>query len=105
MSGTILKFQQPSEANDQPLNPAIPVAVVEESPEPMVLTENGKLIYTNRSFAQLSVDFRDAKSSCLIISGHNWQATEFVAAGSSFTLTTIRREAPILTILTSPCLT
>jgi hypothetical protein len=49
MSSAILKFQQPSEANEQALDPAILVAAVEESPEPIALTENGKLIYANRS--------------------------------------------------------
>ncbi len=98
MSSAILKFQQPSEANDQALDPAILVAAVEESPEPLALTELGKLIYANRSFAQLSADSPDAKSTSLIISGHNWQATEFAVAGRRFTLTTIRREAPILTL-------
>ena len=98
MSSAILKFQQPSEANEQALDPTILVAAVEESPEPMALTENGKLIYTNRSFAQLSADSPDAKSASLIIFGRNWQATEFVAAGRSFTLTTVSREAPVLTL-------
>src|SRR5260370_319431 len=98
MSSAILKFQQPSEANDQALDPAILVAAVEESPGPLALTELGKLIYANRSFAPLSADSPDAKSTSLIISGHNWQATEFVVAGRRFTLTTIRREAPILTL-------
>jgi hypothetical protein len=62
MSSAILKFQQPSEANEQALDPAILVAAVEESPVPMALTENGKVIYANRSFAQLSADSPDAKS-------------------------------------------
>jgi len=69
MSSAILNFQQPSEANEQALDPAILVAAVEESPEPIALTENGKLIYANRSFAQLSADSPDATSASLIISG------------------------------------
>jgi signal transduction histidine kinase len=98
MSSAIPKFQQPSEANDPALEAAILVAAVEESPEPMALTENGKLIFANRSFAQLSADSLDASSASLIISGYNWQATEFGTAGRIFTLTTIRREPPILTL-------
>jgi hypothetical protein len=64
MSTSLLKFQTPNQTpGEVPLDPGILAGAVDASPEPMALTENGKLIYANRSLAQLSVPFGEGVSN------------------------------------------
>ena len=52
MSTALLKFQPPNQApREYPLDPDILAGAVDAFPEPLAITENGKLIYANRSFA------------------------------------------------------
>ena len=88
MSTALLKFQ---ELGRQPLDAAILAAALDASPEPMSIAENGKLIYANRSFAQLSTVLREPQGSRTT----NWHSTEFAAAGRSFVLTTVRHDSPV----------
>ena len=54
MSTALLKFKPQSMPKAIPFDPGILAAATDASPEPVAVTENGKLIYANRSFAQLS---------------------------------------------------
>ena len=98
MSTALLKFQ-PSSGTPQevPLDPGILAGAVGASPEPMAVTENGKLIYANRSFAQLLAQDetavpRDAPTA--ISSDPGWQSTGFTLGGRSLSVTTLGREPP-----------
>ncbi len=88
MSNALLKFQ---ELGRQALDAAILAAALDASPEPMSIAENGKLIYSNRSFAQLSTVLREQQASRTA----TWYSTEFATAGRSFVLTTVRRDSPV----------
>ena len=99
MSTALLKFQPPNHApKDTPLDPEILAGAIDASPEPMTLTENGKLIYANRSFAQLSAQFAEGKHDNqgpkAVLSDSGWRTTGFAVAGRSFSLTTPRRDPP-----------
>jgi hypothetical protein len=48
MSSALLKFQ---EAVPEPLDSSVLAAAIEASPHALAITENGNLIYKNRSFA------------------------------------------------------
>ncbi len=98
MSSAILTFQQPSEANEQALDPAILVGPSKNHRHRWPLPKTGNSSTPTAVLHSSQPTPPDAKSASLTTSGHNWQATEFVAAGRSFTLTTIRRDAPILTL-------
>src|SRR5258708_6692872 len=87
MSSPLLKFHQLSH---EPLDTGVLAAAVEASPDPMALVENGKLIYTNRSFAQLSSFSGRAAESPSDLG--RCRMTEFVADGRRLSLTTLRRE-------------
>ncbi len=51
MTTAFLKFQLSSPTPKEiSLDPSVLAAPVDASPEPMAVTENGKLIYANRSF-------------------------------------------------------
>jgi hypothetical protein len=56
------------------------------------LPKNGKLIYSNPSFAQLPSEVTPPLAAT---AGLNWRSTEFAAAGRTFSLTT-RSRAPEL---------
>jgi signal transduction histidine kinase len=88
MSSALLKFH---EAGPGPFDGAILAAAIDESPHPLAITENGNVIYQNRSFAQLMSmpGAKDLKSS----TSAGWQITEFVAADRKFSLSTIRVES------------
>jgi signal transduction histidine kinase len=98
MSTALLKFQPPNRTpKDLTLDPGILVAALDESPDAIAITENGNLIYVNRSFAQLSAPFvlvasRDGTDAVVFDSA--WRTTRFSVGARSFSLTTTRREPP-----------
>ena len=98
MSTALLKFQPPTSAPKQvPPAPEILTRALDASPEPMAVTENGKLIYANRSFAQLSTQLEGDKRHAgpiAVSSDSGWQTTAFAAAGRSFSLTTLVSNPP-----------
>jgi signal transduction histidine kinase len=100
MSTALLKFQLPNQVpKDIPLDPGILAGAVDASPDPMAVTENGKLLYANRSFAQLSANFEggephDGQGSIAVLSDAGWRTTGFSIGGRSFCLTTPRRDPP-----------
>jgi signal transduction histidine kinase len=98
MSTALLKFQPPNPApKEVPPDPGILAGAVDASPEPMSVAEDGKLIYANRSFAQLSARCEEGKShegSIAVSSDSAWRTTGFSVAGRSFSLTTLRRDPP-----------
>jgi signal transduction histidine kinase len=100
MSTALLKFQPSSGTpKEVPLDPGIIAEAADMSPEPMGVTENGKLIYANRSFAQLSAqaggaETDDAPGPIAVLHGPGWRTTGFTAAGRSFSVTTLGREPP-----------
>jgi signal transduction histidine kinase len=100
MSTTLLKFQHPNQPPKEPaLDTDIIVVAVDASPEPMAVSENGKLIFANRSFAQLSAQFEedpphDTRSPIAGAPESGWQTTPFSASGRTLSLTTLRREPP-----------
>ncbi len=51
----------------------------------MAIAENGKLIYSNPSFAQLPAEMGPPLA---VTAAVNWRSTEFAAAGRTFSLTT-----------------
>jgi signal transduction histidine kinase len=89
MSTALLKFH---EIAQEPFDPAILAAAVEAAPHAMVVTENGKLIYGNPSFAQL-MSSRSADGSGRMPTGPGWQTAEFAVAGREYSLTTVRIES------------
>src|SRR5258708_7448413 len=100
MSTALLKFQPSSGTpKELPLEPGILVGAVDASPEPTAVTENGKLIYANRSFAQLSAQVREVEPDenpgpIAVSRDPSWRATGFSVGGRSFSLTTLRRDPP-----------
>jgi signal transduction histidine kinase len=100
MSTALLKFQPSSGTpKEVPLDPGILAEAVDASPEPMAVTENGKLIYVNRSFAQLSAQAGEAETDdtpgpIAVLPDPGWRTTGFTAAGRSFSITTLDREPP-----------
>jgi signal transduction histidine kinase len=100
MSNALLKFQSPSGTpKEVPLDSGILAGAVDASPEPIAVTENGKLIYANRSFAQASAQAGEAeadKAPCpiAVLPDPGWQTTGFTVGGRSFSVATLRREPP-----------
>jgi len=89
MSTAILKFQQPTlDSKAHGVEPTVLAAAIEASPNPVMIAENGKLIYSNPSFAQLPSEMIALAATAAL----NWRSTEFAAAGRTFSLTT-RRQA------------
>jgi hypothetical protein len=76
----------------QPLDFSALFAAMDALPDPMAIAENGKLIYSNRSFALLPAEMIAPLPATAAL---NWQSTEFAAAGRTFSLT-IRKQAPEL---------
>jgi PAS domain-containing protein len=74
MSSALLKFQHPGEVH-KPFDVDILAAAVDVSPEPTAVTENGKLIYANRSFTQLSNQPPEVASPTLASLDSAWQTT------------------------------
>jgi len=100
MSTALLKFQPSSGTpKEVPLDPGILAEAVDVSPEPMAVSENGKLIYANRSFAQLSAQAGEAETDeapgpIEVLPDPGWRTTGFTAVGRSFLVTTLGREPP-----------
>jgi two-component system cell cycle sensor histidine kinase/response regulator CckA len=88
-SRAILKVH---EISKQPLDLSILFAAMDALPEPMAIAEDGKLIYSNPSFAQLPSEVTPPLAATDAL---NWRSTEFAAAGRTFSLTT-RSRAPEL---------
>ena len=89
MSTALLKFQPPNPApKEYGLDPRILAGAVDASREPMAVSENGNLIYTNRSFAQLSARLaegkHDSQGPMAVLSDSGWRTMEFSFAGRSF---------------------
>ena len=93
MSTALLKFKpSPAMPAKMPIDPSILVGAMEACPEPMAVIENGKVIYGNRSFAQLPKQMK----------GHNiatdaddsrWRATNFSLGSHKFVVATLKHEA------------
>ena len=81
-----MKFRQEGKPR---LETEILAAAVQASPEPMAIAENGKIIYSNPSFAQHSAQEYEARDRAQA-HGLNWRITEFAAAGRTFQLNTMR---------------
>src|SRR5579863_950225 len=97
MSTALLKFQPSSQPpKEVPVDPGILVAALDSSPEPIAVTENGKLIYANRSFAQFSDQFEQRKPQPdpVALSDSGWRSTGFTVGLRTFSLTTARRGPP-----------
>jgi signal transduction histidine kinase len=88
MSRALLNFRQ---AGKPKLDAATLAAAIEASPEPMAIAENGKVIYSNPSFAQLSSQSQSGEAGdSAEAHGKSWRTTEFSVAGRSLALTTMR---------------
>ena len=102
MSTALLKFEPPAPSaapspKKMPLEPGILAAALAASPDPMAVTENGKLIYSNRSFAQLSNQLEPGHvraGAVATLSASSWQTTTFLIGTRTLWLTTFRREPP-----------
>src|SRR5215813_9719705 len=81
MSSALLKFQ---DAPPNALDPAILAAAIEVSPQALAITENGKVIFKNRSFAQLT-----SRASGQTAASAGLQTTDFVVVGRKFSLSTM----------------
>ena len=93
MSTALLKFKpSPASPAKMPLDPSILAGAVEASPEPMAVVENGKVIYANPSFAQLSTRM-ELPLTALEASDDHWLKTEFAVGTRALSITTLRREA------------
>jgi len=90
MSSAVRKFQ---EAIPEPFDSVVLAAAVEASPHALAITENGNLIYSNRSFAQLMSGL-SATGLTVVPNDASWQTSEFAVAGRKFSLTTVRGDAP-----------
>ena len=99
MSTSLLKFQPLSGTlKSIPLDPEILAGAVDASPEPMAVAENGKLIYANASFAQLSAQVETAapRDGPIAVSpGPVLRSTGFSFGGRSLSVTTLGREPPL----------
>src|SRR6266700_89537 len=89
MSSALLKFQ---EGIPEPFASVVLAAAVEASPQALAITENGNLIYKNRSFAQL-MSGPSANGLMVAPNDASWQTSEFAVAGRKFSLTTVRGDA------------
>src|SRR6266700_6347371 len=89
MSSAVRKFQ---EAIPEPFDSVVLAAAVEASPHALAITENGNLIYSNRSFAQLMSGL-SATGLTVAPNDASWQTSEFAVAGRKFSLTTVRGDA------------
>src|SRR5258708_6434668 len=97
MSTAMLKFQTLSPPKEMPLDVGILAAALDESPEPMAMTENGKLIYANRSFAQFSAHLEampPGEHNIEVVADSIWRTTRFSAGARTLSLSTLRRDMP-----------
>jgi signal transduction histidine kinase len=97
MSTALLKFKSPHPAQTKmALDSSLLAGAVEACPEPVAVIENGKVIYGNRSFAQLSAQF-DAPDTGLDArvgaSDSRWRTTNFAVGDRALSVTTLGREA------------
>lgn len=91
MSTALLKFKPPASApKETPLDSGMLTAALDGSPEPFALTENGKLIYSNPSFAQLSS--QSEANPAAGSPGTAWRSTAVAVGARTFSLTTLRRD-------------
>jgi len=92
MSSALIAFERPKEL---PLDPSILAAALDALAEPMAVTENGKLIYANRSFAQCTGQSErgSAPADCAA-TDPIWSTSRFCVGARTFSLTTLRREPP-----------
>jgi signal transduction histidine kinase len=98
MSTALLKFQPMSgTAKEVPLDPEILAGAVEAFPEPFAIVENGKVIYANPSFAQLSaqVETVEPREGPIAVSPGVLRSTGFSVSGRSLSVTTLGREPPL----------
>jgi signal transduction histidine kinase len=99
MSNALLKFQTPSQTPQEvALDLGVLARAMDASPEPMAVTESGKLVYANRSFTQLSVQGREFEPErnpglVAVAPDSGWETTGFSVGARNFSLTTLRREA------------
>ena len=93
MGNALLKFQ-PSEDASSAYYAAIFAAALDACPQALAIAENGKLIYSNRSFSELSAE-SDQLPKGNSRPGSDLQQTGFVVEGRSFQLFT-RRPAPLV---------
>jgi signal transduction histidine kinase len=88
MGNALLKFQL-SEAAGSASHAAIFAAALDASPQALAIAEEGKLIYSNRGFSELSADAAQLPSGNSR-AGSDFQQTGFVVEGRSFQLFTPR---------------
>ncbi len=107
MSTALLKFHPPHAPPTRMLpDPSILTAAMEACPEPIAVIENGKVIYGNRSFAQLSTHLDDWGLHGEGTYHSGWRSTDFAVGARSLIVATLQRppdepgsEAPHLEIL------
>ncbi len=93
MGNVLLKFQTTEYANNA-FHAAILAAAMDASPQALAITEEGKLIYSNRSFSELSAD-ADQLPRGIPHHGSELEQTAFVVAGRNFQLLTPRPAPPV----------
>jgi signal transduction histidine kinase len=86
MSTAILKFQQPEDTNSA-ISASTLIAAADICPEPLAIAEEGKLIYKNGRFTELTNTI-EAESGTLPAANSSLQRTDFSVAGRNFTLLT-----------------
>jgi signal transduction histidine kinase len=91
MGNALLKFQTPEDASSAS-HAAIFAAALDACPQALAIAEDGKLLYSNRSFSELSADQRPRGNSR---ADSDLQQTSFVVDGRSFQLFTPRPSPPI----------
>ena len=90
MGNALLKFQLPE--NTSAPRAAIFAAALDACPQAVAIAEDGKLIYSNLSFSELSADQPPRENSR---AGSDLQQTSFVVEGRSFQLFTPRPSPPV----------
>ena len=93
MSTALLKFQPSKDAGSAP-QAAIFAAALDACPQALAIAQDGKLIYSNRSFSKLSAGDNQLPSRNSR-AGSDLQATSFVVDGRSFQLFTPPPSPPI----------
>jgi signal transduction histidine kinase len=93
MSTALLKFKPQPAPKSTPLDPGILAAAIDVTPDPIAVSENGKVIYANRSFAQLSAKPDASQPYPAADAGDvRWQSANFAAGTRSFSVTTLQRQ-------------
>jgi signal transduction histidine kinase len=86
MSSALLRFHQAGSGLSEP---ELVAASVEVSPQPLAITENGKLVYQNASFAQLLSNL-GGNGPLPFTGDRSWQTTDFTVTGRNLSLLTAR---------------